>query len=207
MRKAALAFDPECESSNEAWSIAIAGAQRNTEAENWQRSLASTPKASSPVVVASDSLVPQVADVKEKARLEELGKLQARDEHAAEKEPKTMSRKDLIFVHPSAAPTIAPDQNTPSPATVGAARDRPSVRRTWRDVAWHYMVCVFNAGQYTTAKAFYKALEAKAGKDSPFDAGTGANRGSLVVRELSETVTLKTVQNTWKEFKLSCRKA
>lgn len=110
LRKAALAVDPECESSNEALSIAIAGAQKNTEAENWQRSLASTPKAPSPVVVASDSFVLQVADVKEKARLEELGRLQARDEHAATKDVKSISGNNSDALNTSTAvnnPTLA----------------------------------------------------------------------------------------------------
>jgi hypothetical protein len=95
---------------------------------------------------------------------------------------------------------------TATPAPV-VASDGPAKRRTWRDVAWHYMVLVFNAGQFTTAKTLYQALENKAGKDSPFDVGTGANRGSLVVREISETLSLKTVQNAWAELKEYSRKA
>lgn len=97
----------------------------------------------------------------------------------------------------------APAQTTPAPVVVasdGAAR--PS-RRTWRDVAWPYMVGVFNSGRYTTAKAFYNDLEKKAGAESPFDRGTGDNRGGLFVREVSETLVLKTVQNAWPELKAS----
>ena len=77
-------------------------------------------------------------------------------------------------------------------------------RRTWRDVAWPYVVQTFKASQYSTAKDFYRALENKAGTtDSPFDKGTGVNLHSLYVREMSETVVLKTIQNAWAEIKAS----
>lgn len=89
-----------------------------------------------------------------------------------------------------------------TPAPVGAASDSTAKRRTWRDVAWPYMVKVFKSGQYATAKEFYRALESKAGADSPFDNGTGANRGSLFVREISEKLTFKTIQNSvWPQLR------
>jgi hypothetical protein len=64
-----------------------------------------------------------------------------------------------------------------------------------------YVVETFKAGSFTTAKMLFKALERKAGADSPFDLGTGANRDSLVVRDISESLTLKTIQNAWGEIK------
>lgn len=77
-------------------------------------------------------------------------------------------------------------------------------RRTWRDVAFLYMVEVFKAGQYPTAKEFYRALEKKAGAGSPFDRGTGPNSDSLFVREISEKLTFKTIQNyVWPDLKAS----
>jgi len=101
-------------------------------------------------------------------------------------------------------------EKTATPAPV-VASDLPDTvehsqvkRRTWRDVAWPYVVETFKAGQYSTAKDYYRALEKKAGaNDSPFDKGTGVNLHSLYVREMSETVTLKTIQNAWPEIKAS----
>lgn len=105
----------------------------------------------------------------------------------------------VVGDEPDATP--APVVTNPT-ESVEDARAGPAKRRTWRDVAWPYMVSVFKSGQYATAKEFYRALETKAGVDSPFESGTGPNRGSLFVRETSEKLTLKTVQNTaWPQLK------
>ena len=70
--------------------------------------------------------------------------------------------------------------------------------RTMGDAVFPYMRRVFEAGQFATAKEFYRALESKAGQsDSPFEVGAGAHRGSLFVREFSKPLALKTVQNTY----------
>lgn len=61
-----------------------------------------------------------------------------------------------------------------------------------------YIVGVMNDGKYGTAKALHKALEAKAGPDSPFDKGVGINRDSLFVRTIACHVSVKTMQNKWK---------
>ena len=59
-----------------------------------------------------------------------------------------------------------------------------------------YLIDTYKADQYPTAKAFYKALESKAGTaDSPFDKGTGQNAGSLFVRASSSTLALNTLAN------------
>lgn len=79
-------------------------------------------------------------------------------------------------------------------------------RRTWLDVSSAYIVKVMQAGQYATCKELYRALEAKAGPDSPFDKGTGANRGSLFVREIAGVLELKTVQNQWKTLRELAKK-
>lgn len=70
-------------------------------------------------------------------------------------------------------------------------------RRTWEDVALTYIVGVMKSGQYSTCKQLFIALEDKTGTNSPFDKGTGTNRGSLFVREISQSLSLKTLQNNW----------
>lgn len=94
-----------------------------------------------------------------------------------------------------------PTQNTAVPVPVVAASKHTTKRRNWRDVALPYVVDIFKAGNFTTAKALYLAIEKKAGTDSPFERGTGDNRAKLVVRELSEPVSLKTIQNAWADIK------
>jgi len=75
-------------------------------------------------------------------------------------------------------------------------------RKTWRDVAWGYVVKVFTTGKYTTAKDLYRALEQKIGTpESPFEMGIGSNRHSLFLRDISKSVSLKTIQNCWAEIK------
>ena len=77
-------------------------------------------------------------------------------------------------------------------------------QQTWRDVVWVYVVQVFSDGQYTTAKALYAALEKKIGTaSSPFEKGIGSNRSCLVVRDISKSVSLKTIQNHWADIKLA----
>lgn len=77
-------------------------------------------------------------------------------------------------------------------------------RQGWRDVTWPYLLEVLQSGNYSTAKDFYKALERKAGADSPFELGTGLNRGSLFIRQINQKISLKTVQNyAWKELRES----
>lgn len=99
-------------------------------------------------------------------------------------------------VHALADEYTAPEakQAEPQAAPVMDARAKP---RTWWDVSSAYIVEVMQAGQYATAKELYRALEAKAGPNAPFDKGTGASRGSLFVREIAQPLSLKTVQNNW----------
>jgi hypothetical protein len=79
-------------------------------------------------------------------------------------------------------------------------------RRTWWDVSSPYIVEVMQAGQYATAKELYRALEAKAGPNGPFDRGEGANRGSLFVREISRSLSVHTVQNKWQTLRELAKK-
>jgi len=99
-------------------------------------------------------------------------------------------------VHALADEYTAPEaqQAEPQAVQVMDARAKP---RTWWDVSSAYIVEVMQAGQYATAKELYRALEAKAGPNAPFDKGTGANRGSLFVREIAQPLSVKTVQNNW----------
>ena len=94
--------------------------------------------------------------------------------------------------------TEAPAQTAATPAPVVNPKAK---RRTWRDVSSPYIVEVMQAGQYAKAKELFRALEAKAGPNFPFDKGTGDNRGSLFVREIAQSLNLKTVQNEWQTLR------
>jgi hypothetical protein len=86
-----------------------------------------------------------------------------------------------------------PQPHAATEAPVPAPARAP--RRTAWEVASPYMVQVLKNGQFSTGKQLYRALESKAGPDSPFDAGTGSHRGSLFVRDVASPLALKTVQN------------
>lgn len=108
-------------------------------------------------------------------------------------------------VHALADEYTAPEakQAEPQAAPVTNTQAKP---RTWWDVSSAYIVQVIQAGQYATAKELYRALEAKAGPNGPFDKGTGANRGSLFVREIAQPLSLKTVQNNWPALREQAKK-
>ena len=93
-----------------------------------------------------------------------------------------------------------PIQARPEPQAAPVMKTKAK-RRTWWDVSSPYIVDVMRAGQYATCKELYRALEAKAGPDSPFDKGTGVNRGSLFVREIARALDVKTVQNKWQTLR------
>lgn len=94
-----------------------------------------------------------------------------------------------------------PDAPAQSPAAPAPVVNPKAKRRTWWDVSSPYIVEVMQTGQYATCKELYRALDAKAGPDSPFDKGTGANRGSLFVREIAQSLDVKTVQNKWQKLR------
>ncbi len=95
---------------------------------------------------------------------------------------------------PSPALQLASAPVEPPLSTAPGAAIRAK-RCTWLDVAGQYIAEVMRAGQYATAKQVFKALEERAGPDSPFDRGSGNNRGSLFVRDIGKPLSLKTVQN------------
>lgn len=100
----------------------------------------------------------------------------------------------------------APDSATPTAAqstdnTIKLPLKGREKRRTWMDATTPYIVEVIRSGQYATAKELFAALEKRAGPDSPFERGTGAHRNGLFVREISQTVRLKTFGNKFSELR------
>lgn len=95
-------------------------------------------------------------------------------------------------VHALADEYAVPEAKQAEPQAAPAAK--PS---TWWEISGPYIAEVMHAGQHATAKGLYRALESKAGPNSPFDKGTGDSRGSLFVREIAQPLSLKTVQNNW----------
>lgn len=98
---------------------------------------------------------------------------------------------------PATATQVEPVQAAPAQRAETPVAQAKARRRTWRDVSSAYIVEIMRAGQYATAKELYRALEGKAGPESPFDKGVGPYRGSLFVREIAQPVSIKTIQNNW----------
>jgi hypothetical protein len=97
---------------------------------------------------------------------------------------------------------VEPAKAEPPPLTTGNI----AKRQTWRDVALPYLVKTFKAGQYATAKAFYKVLQNNAGTgDSPFDKGLAQNAGSLFVRDINKPLALKTLENALPEIRQAAK--
>lgn len=107
--------------------------------------------------------------------------------------PTTLDRAEAREAPPT-------EQQDATACTTPGATEQPKAklkRRTWLEVSSDYIVEVMRAGQHGTAKSLYLDLERKAGPESPFDRGTGNNRGRLFVREIAQSLSLKTVQNEW----------
>ena len=110
--------------------------------------------------------------------------------------------------HP-ANPQAAPAQTAvtvPTPVVEVPAIKPRAKRRTLWDVVTPYIVEIMQAGQYASAKQLFNALEAKAGQGSPFDKGIGNSRGSLFVREISQSLAMKTLQTNWPKLKAAAKK-
>jgi hypothetical protein len=92
---------------------------------------------------------------------------------------------------------VTPERPT---TTSHTGLDAGSVKKlpAWLDVTGNYIAGIMKDRQIVSAKLLYRELETKAGPESPFDRGTGQNRGSLYVREIAAPVSLKTMQNNWK---------
>ncbi len=109
---------------------------------------------------------------------------------------------DTVAVESTQAQAVQPQADAPAPVSKPKAKGRT----TWKDVSTEYIVGVMRRGNYATCKELYRALEANAGPDSPFDKGTGDNLYSLFVREIAQPLRLKTVQNEWQMLRTLARK-
>jgi hypothetical protein len=120
----------------------------------------------------------------ETAELEEKAKIRVREEHEAAK-------------------LAAVGDKAKEKRTVSALDGSVDiVRRTWWDIASPFMANTLRQQRCTTAKALFNTLGNTAGQpDSPFDKGEGPHRGSLIVREISQPLSLKTVQNNWQKLR------
>ena len=96
----------------------------------------------------------------------------------------------------SASPQQAPSQERGS-------------SRNWRAFVQPYVLRVLGSRPTLTGKELFRALEAAANDDPdcPFEIGTGSDRGKLVVRQIPQAVSVKTVENWLKELKRALRKA
>ena len=91
----------------------------------------------------------------------------------------------------------APETNTPK-----GVSSTVKIQRKWWDIASPFMAKTLKDEHCTSAKALYNALGATAGQaDSPSNIGNGTHRGSLIVREITQPLALKTVQNHWQKLK------
>jgi len=90
------------------------------------------------------------------------------------------------------------------PFNDGAAGSEATKKQDWKTLAWDYTVATLASGRHPTAKALNIALLACVdAADSPFEAGIGPNRGSLVLRKTRKKLGLKTIQNNWQELRRS----
>ena len=85
------------------------------------------------------------------------------------------------------------------------SQDVPNRRKLW-DIVTPYIIQIIQTEQCASAKELFRALEKKAGQNSPFDKGTGNNRDSLFVREISKAIVLKTLQNNWQRLRTKASK-
>lgn len=114
----------------------------------------------------------------------------------AEESPKTDDRSG------AQAATSKNDAVVPDKAGLLGAAAKPAHHPAWLEASLPYLVDTYKAGQYPTVKAFYKALESKAGTaDSPFDKGTGQNAGSLFLRASGSTVAVNTLANHFRRIR------
>jgi hypothetical protein len=76
------------------------------------------------------------------------------------------------------------------------------VGSTWLDKVRGYVVEFQRQGNYRSAKTLFSALECATGEDgSPFEKGSGTDRGKLVIRATGVAVAGKTLSNRWQEIR------
>jgi hypothetical protein len=118
-------------------------------------------------------------------------------------EPRPQTVLDSVKDH--TPPLVEPPDTVkaPSEGHVDTGTKPPRKRKTWKVLAWPYMVQKTKEGRYATGKELYEALHECAGDDdSPFQVGPGDNRGKLVLRATSKTLALKTTQTAWPWLRL-----
>ena len=124
--------------------------------------------------------------------------------------PLTFWLSDEAQTAATPAPMVAQSTQSeakPEPAPVvpvPKSEPKPNRRTLW-DVVTPYIIETMRAGQYASAKQLFKALEAKAGADSPFDKGEGSNRYRLFAREISQPMAMKTLQTRWPKLKAAAK--
>ena len=102
-----------------------------------------------------------------------------------------MGNKRVGQIAAAADDVVVPDNARP----LGVAA-KPASRESGLEASLPYLRETYKSGQYATAKAFYKALESKAGTaESPFDKGIGQYAGSLFVRATRSTLAANTLAN------------
>jgi hypothetical protein len=202
---------------------------RNPDPANWGKwSLIPHPELWQAVCLSMDFEPPKSCDVVEFLRLNQKtfkdrmqvcmanlgGKLTAADMHLQHFSPKA-ARVNLATFAAVASKwgwsipkqlqekATLPDEARalkPEPQTAPATPGEKSIPK-WLSVTSDYIAGLMKEGRYGKAKELFNALEAKVGTDSPFEKGTGQNRGRLYVREIAATVSLKTMQNNWSEIR------
>lgn len=86
-------------------------------------------------------------------------------------------------------------QKSPVPAK------RP--KSDFKTLVGDYLSAKLREVRINTAKSLYAAVEADAGTDaSPFDRGTGGNRGKVVHRGTGKPFSVKTFQNNWADLQV-----
>ncbi len=110
-------------------------------------------------------------------------------------------------------PAIASEEGAPNPLTHSASPQQlPSQEsasfKNWRNLVKPYVLHVLGSRPTLTGKELFRALEAAANDDPdcPFEIGVGSDRGKLVVRQIPQAVSSKTIENWMKELKLALRK-
>lgn len=124
-------------------------------------------------------------------------------EPVAQASPATEQIPSSVPVQPEQTPAPASAEQVESVQSEQESTPRPRrKRKTWKDVAWAYVVEAQREGRYSTCKDLFIALESRSSEEnSPIIKGTGdKHRGKLFVVELGESYELKTFQNAWPEI-------
>ncbi len=116
----------------------------------------------------------------------------------SDKEDEIAQLKIQLKAQPRAEQTHAVPFDSPAPEQdVSRKKNKGCIEETKP-----YILQIFRAGQYSTAKELFDALEKKVGiGDSPFTRGEGTHRGDLYVKSINKHLTSKTFSNNWASLK------